>query len=339
MTTHNQIVEAFILNRGPKKGSKIFREPWGNGDTIYSYGHHFPMAVRYDEDKIFLLNGDRYSSTTTQHQNHVRSAIANRSNYSDYKTLTVPFSIFGRAYRAYSMEIVHFNLIDVGKDREIIKCLTCEKDFDSWNELDQHKRSFWKDEENYKGLHKTLYFHQLAPSIFTAKIVNVPHYFISAFDETANRRNHDGYFLSELPHKPRNIAQAYEMLKPQAVKDAEKKGLKIIRQGDIFAIPTDLDTRTLKRKGAYSKSEMVTHGYWNRDYKVLEYPRLLGTSHVVNEVVSIGDKVYARGTIRHKPTEFGRSRPEHINMTLGKVWHRIARNTALASYSTGGRVD
>jgi hypothetical protein len=181
----------------------------------------------------------------------------------------------------------------------------------------------------------------LAPSIFSATFANQdwPHYFISAFDETANQRNHDGYFLSELPHKPKDIAHAYQMLKPQIVKDAEKRGVQdIIRQGDIFAVPTNLSTRRLKNRATfYEKGSMEQHSYWGAVYQRLDYPRLLKTSHTATEVLVYRDNVYARGVIRHKPLTGGR--PQHIDMSLGNVWHRIARNTALASYSTGGRVD
>jgi len=332
MATHSEIVRAFMKGNGPKKGHNIFRESFHSGNIIYSYGRHFPMAIRNDEDKMFLINGDRYSSSTAHHQSLVRSAIQYRDNYKDYEVLTVPFSIFNRAY---NMEIswAHFKMIDVGQDKEICKCLDCDQDFTSWEVLNSHKWSFTPS-------HKTMYWHQLAPSTFSvSSSTHGTRYFISGFDETANLTNHDGYFLSELPAKPRNMAHAYEMLKPQEVKRAEKNGLKVLRQGDIFAIPTILDTRKLKRIGVYDKSERVDRYYWGTVYTAIEFPRLLETSHVASEVVKVKDKVYARGVIRHRPTEFGRSRPEHINITMGNKWHRIVRNTALASYSTGGRVD
>lgn len=339
MSTHSEIIHAFVTGKGPKRGHNVFREPFynGNGDTIFSYGTHFPMALRFDNDKIFVINGDRYSVTTSKHQTWVRGAIESRTLYRDYAVITVPLSIFNRAYHYYDISRLHFKVIDVGQDREIIKCRTCDLNFDSWGELDKHRWSSW----NSPGpKHQTTYFHQLAPSAFSmTNGDDKPTYFLSAFDETANQRNHDGYFLVQLPHKPRDIGHAYEMLKPKEVKIAEKNGLKVSRQGDIFAIPTTLDTRSLKRKGIYERGSMEEHSYWGTTYKRLDYPRLLSTSHVATETVIKKDRVYARGVIRHRPTTFGRTMPEHINITLGKMWHRIVRNTAVASYSTGGRVD
>lgn len=41
-----------------------------DGDTLYSYGRHFPLALRSEtpEGYKFLINGDRYSVSTTGHQ-------------------------------------------------------------------------------------------------------------------------------------------------------------------------------------------------------------------------------------------------------------------------------
>lgn len=75
------------------KGSRIFSDR----DTIYSYGHHFPLAValrdKKDQVALFLLNGDRYSVSTTQHQSHIRSAVAS----SDVPNVIIPFSALAAA--------------------------------------------------------------------------------------------------------------------------------------------------------------------------------------------------------------------------------------------------
>src|ERR1019366_7367289 len=43
-------------------------------------------------------------------------------------------------------------------------------------------------------------------------------------------------FLVNLPKPVKTIAEAYDSLKPQAVKDAEAKGLEVLRQGEFFFI-------------------------------------------------------------------------------------------------------
>ena len=45
------------------------------GDTLYSYGHHFPLARR-NADGTFWVNPDKYSTTTSKQQGLVRYAIA-----------------------------------------------------------------------------------------------------------------------------------------------------------------------------------------------------------------------------------------------------------------------
>ena len=60
----------FFANRKERnkysRGSLIFYE-W---DTLYSYGHHFKLAVKCKNG--YVLNGDTYSSTTGHHQNEAR---------------------------------------------------------------------------------------------------------------------------------------------------------------------------------------------------------------------------------------------------------------------------
>lgn len=48
------------------------------GDTIYSYGHHFPMAkqvITEDGERLFWFNTDSYSVTTSKHQSKLRMAL------------------------------------------------------------------------------------------------------------------------------------------------------------------------------------------------------------------------------------------------------------------------
>lgn len=60
---------------GAGKGSNFFYD----GDTIYSYGRHFPIAKHMDSPKgvhFIAFNPETYSSTTTRHQSYTRRAIA-----------------------------------------------------------------------------------------------------------------------------------------------------------------------------------------------------------------------------------------------------------------------
>ena len=70
--TNKQIVQAFVS--GATKGKNSLKSIFIEGDTLYSYGYHFPLAKR--KDGGFWVNPDRYSVTTSKQQSIVRGAIA-----------------------------------------------------------------------------------------------------------------------------------------------------------------------------------------------------------------------------------------------------------------------
>jgi hypothetical protein len=76
------------------------------GDVLYSYGTHFELArpLRNKRGKIhgYLLNGDTYSQSTTQHQAHVRHLL------SDEQTVIIPYEALNSAgIDLESVQIVH----------------------------------------------------------------------------------------------------------------------------------------------------------------------------------------------------------------------------------------
>lgn len=75
---NQEIVEAFV-NGEIHKGTanNIFVE----GNVLYSYGEHFPMAIKLYDDEgdegnaYFIINKGKYSVTTSRHQCHLRNAL------------------------------------------------------------------------------------------------------------------------------------------------------------------------------------------------------------------------------------------------------------------------
>lgn len=65
-------------------GSHMFIE----GDAIYSYGHHFPIARR--QPFGYTFNPAGYSNTTAKHKSFVRGALSG-------EILEVPMADIGRA--------------------------------------------------------------------------------------------------------------------------------------------------------------------------------------------------------------------------------------------------
>ena len=68
MTSHLEVARAFGDGKTKLKGSRMFIE----GDTVYSYGRHFPIAKRYFKDGIdYIFNTKGYSSSTATHKSYV----------------------------------------------------------------------------------------------------------------------------------------------------------------------------------------------------------------------------------------------------------------------------
>jgi len=72
MSQNREIAEAFAQGARAGTGSHFFIE----GDAIYSYGHHFPIAVIKDRSsKIAYFNKEGYSTTTSIHKGYVERAL------------------------------------------------------------------------------------------------------------------------------------------------------------------------------------------------------------------------------------------------------------------------
>lgn len=135
--------------------------------------------------------------------------------------------------------------------------------------------------------------------------------FLSSFDYQEARPL---YFLCELPHaaKPSTVDEAVAALRPPEVIAAQARGLKVVRQGDLFAIPTKLTKQQIRRmRGRQDFTKRL---------------RVLGTNHSVTEgIVLKGGAVLGRGVMRHEPE--GWRPPDHARQTLGDRWHLLVRNT------------
>ena len=70
MTTNKDIAEEFAEGKTKGKSDHVFID----GDTIYSYGYHFPIAKKVGNKEVDF-NESKYSSTTSHHQSLVRRAL------------------------------------------------------------------------------------------------------------------------------------------------------------------------------------------------------------------------------------------------------------------------
>jgi hypothetical protein len=162
------------------------------------------------------------------------------------------------------------------------------------------------DDDN--GWHVKRYQHWLGQSVFRAKVGSGWRTFLSAFDY---QERPPLYFLAEIPRaaKARTVEDALLALSPRIVHAAVAQGRDVKRQGDMFAIPTALTIRDLKRR--YGRPVRRMQG-------------VFGTDHVVTEQI-VGEKgvTYARGVVHHRPGGLA----DHRRVRLGKEWHLIVPNT------------
>jgi hypothetical protein len=134
--------------------------------------------------------------------------------------------------------------------------------------------------------------------------------FLSGFDQNERRPS---YFFCELPPRcdATTIEDAYEALKPDAVRLAEQMGRTVHRQGDIFAVPLSrqVSRRSLRTAGARFEKRGA----------------LLGTNHEATEVARMPDgTTIVRGCLYHAPRW---RRPDHARVALGDGWSVVLKNT------------
>lgn len=116
-------------------------------------------------------------------------------------------------------------------------------------------------------------------------------------------------FLVKLNKPAKTISEAYQGLKPDAVLNAEKQGLKVRRQGEWFFIPTNLTPITVEDRG------VLRAGRNRPNYTELFSPE--------NNLV--------KGKIEHA----GR---EHKEIVL-ESWHQAVANTSVESWQLSGDID
>ena len=270
-------------------------------------GETAQLAVRLKDGSI-LTNGARFAEPVDQHQRNLISALEG----SQRRFSVVPFHSITAAWTDGIVDEwsrAPFGISDLQKEVSV----AVPSGGEAWKQVevkDKHGRIIKRR------------IHTLGDSVLRVK----DRYYLSGVDETGGGWG-GMYFFAELVTKeaPATLEEAYNMLKPQEVREAEGRGLNVLRQGEWFAIPTQVLTSELMRDV-------------ERGIAVHRQRHVLGKDghHELEEAVlyKAGERkgqVYARGVLRH--TEH-----EHTDLDLGTVrWYLVVHNVVGASYTLSGK--
>jgi hypothetical protein len=76
--SHIEVISAFVEDEEyPYEGSNVFFRD----NVLYSYGFHFPLAIK-GIDGMIIVNGDKTSVSTSKHQSILQRALYHKNNYS-----------------------------------------------------------------------------------------------------------------------------------------------------------------------------------------------------------------------------------------------------------------
>jgi hypothetical protein len=129
-------------------------------------------------------------------------------------------------------------------------------------------------------------------------------------------------FLVELTNEVSTVADAYQSLKPQAVVDAEKAGLEVLRQGEWFFIPVAREFTPVKaRDNRWDKKQ----------FEPLELRAGNNRPNHAQKYAREDKQNYVTGLVEHQ----GR---EHAGLML-KGWYMPVPNTSVQSFTLTGDVD
>lgn len=303
-------------DKGYRAGNECRVRTYRGDDSIFSYGTHFEMGRPLKDKRgyvtAFLLNGDTASVSTSNHQRHLRAAV----DRSDVPRVIISYA----AMRAAGVELDTVRILDASADRwETVNRVAYSAPAGAFHRADGSLHVGYapiavtplangRTEYRWQDTR-----HRLGESVIRARVRAGRGWrtakFLSGFDM---QERAPLYFFCELPRtRAVTVEEAYEALKPDVVRLAERGGRTVTRQGDVFAVA--LSSATTKRTLRGAGATFAKHG------------RLLGTNHVATEVAHRPDgTTVVRGVLTHAPD--GR-RPDHRRVRLSDGWHVVAKNT------------
>lgn len=347
------------------RGSNFFCDVDDRRSILFSFGHHFPLAVylgKCFKDRVFFKNGDHYSSYTSAHQSATQRVC---------KGPTVSFSTLDLAgvdalrVFLFSADVAASEVLDgTGRAAAILDYTE-----DGWTSLQRaDPESPWQARVYGDGRGGESYLIPWArPRVgmlipektedggpaLRADWHTLGAVLLRAADGRSLLATSDEgtYCVIQLSAPARTVAAALSSLQPGAVKQARAHGREVRRQGEWYAIPrpelTDrqvadlLGLRTLRGLRQRSKQAALPRRFIPEPHAAGGF-RPIGAEHVLPYVVTPRALILGRGSMFHRPGRAGlRQRADHRPLRLGAVWHQIEHNTEAASWTAapGRRFD
>lgn len=296
-SNNESVVRAYLNGSDCGESGNVF---FADG-VIYSYGHHFPMAINVDG--FYICNGDRYSNTTSKHQSILFRAISNA------RRVEIPYSaLCSMAQKRYS------GVLDIVREIHVI-------DHETDRYIDTGKVS------TVDG--RKLFEHVLGGCLFTWK----DNYYISSIDTSGTGSGL--FFLTQIANsqidkygKPTTFFEALELLKPDEVKEAESFGCKVLRQGEWFFVETSISNEFLKNSPII-KGMMLSHGGDRIARHVASIGTVIETDRESKQLV--------KGIIKHTGHEH--KQLKLYDDVKNKNWYIAYESPQAASWSAAGNVD
>jgi hypothetical protein len=248
---------------------------------------------------------------------------------SDNDFQMIPFTVFSQA----NLDLNKFRLIEKG----ISETLPRRIELRDWSKGE------------YKTTYKVENVHFTGSSLFEVD----GKYYLFDVDRREVKYNIFNPFLAQLPKQVSTIKEAYEILKPKQVLEAEKQGLEVLRQGEWFFIPTSkpkikkltkLEKMIILGNSASFNEDLIKLLGLNKKELEKQAIELLkevpkqqnlqvGNSrpNTVSLLVQQGEKVFCSGIVKHT----GR---EHADLKLNN-WYLAVPNTSNENFTITGDID
>lgn len=179
MTYSNEfVIKSFAKDKINKNASRVYSKD----NVCFSYGYHFPLLIR-TKNNLLVLNTDKYSISTTRHQNIAMRYADIEFSFSAFNGLCVKYNILS-PYESYYTFFDKLKLIDSIEPRIDILGYKCYYDKKTIS-ISQFEFLTEKDQNDYYKIKK------FRPRSSLFEYEGIDNQFFASMDK-------DQFFITEL---------------------------------------------------------------------------------------------------------------------------------------------